>query len=67
MDLGQFTQYGVAGIFIAATWKLYTDMRSDSLAREEKLMSHLEKVTDTLETIDKRLSTVEKFVEKEGE
>lgn len=65
MDVTQFTQYGIAGIFIAATWKLYSDMRNDSTARETKLMEHLDKVTDTLDKIDKRLCSVEECIRKD--
>jgi len=65
MDLNQFTQFGIAGIFIAASWKLYSDMRLDSTARETKLMEHLDKVTDTLEGIHNRLCKVEEYVKKD--
>lgn len=55
----------MAGIFIAATWKLYTDMRDDSRKREDKLMIHLDKVSTTLENINERLCAVEICVTKE--
>jgi hypothetical protein len=60
MDLSQFQQYGIAAIFIAASWKFYSDMRNDSIKREEKLMQHLDKVSDTLEKIDARLCALER-------
>ena len=59
MDITQFTQYGVAGIFIAATYKLYNDMRADSTQREQKLMEHLDKVTDTQEGIKQTMQSIE--------
>lgn len=57
------SQSGLAGIvlFLAykAIGKLYADMREDSVRRENKLMIHLDKVSDTLEKIDNRLCALE--------
>lgn len=58
-------QLGLSAIFAFAVYKLYNDMREDSKNREDKLMAHLEKVADTLEKIDERLSKLEKS--KDGE
>jgi hypothetical protein len=66
-------QLGISGIFVYVSWKLYNDMRQDSLRREEqirvdskdredKLMSHLDRVADTLDNINERLCNVEKKV-----
>jgi hypothetical protein len=52
-------QLGLSAIFAGAVFKLYNDMREDSKQREDKLMAHLEKVSDTLEKIDERLSKLE--------
>lgn len=67
MDLSTFQQYGLAGIFIAAAWKLYSDMRSDGLKRETLLMNSLKeqsettiKIAATLEKIDARLCELER-------
>jgi len=79
MDLSQYSQFGMAGIFIAACYMLYKDMRQDSLQREKALMEHMDKVTDTLDNvkdafcevkdtltnINERLKTVEEFVRKD--
>jgi hypothetical protein len=58
-----FTQGGIAAIVFFFGYKaiihLYTDMRKDSLNREEVLMKHLDKVSCTLERIDKRMSVFE--------
>ena len=66
-----FGQAGLAGVilFVAtkAITKLYNDMREDSKSREEKLMIHLDKVTDTLENINQRLCNVERCVDKDGD
>ena len=66
-----FSQAGISGIVMFLSYKaitkLYNDMREDSKAREDKLLSHLDKVTDTLDNIHQRLCTVEKFVIKDGE
>jgi hypothetical protein len=63
-----FGQAGISGLIllvaIKAIAKLYNDMRQDSKDREEKLMIHLDKVTDTLENINQRLCNVEKCVTK---
>jgi hypothetical protein len=59
MELASLQQYGIAAIFIFAAWKLYSDMRTDSSKREELLMNHLDKVSDTLEKIDARLCALE--------
>ena len=66
MELSSLTQYGIAAIFIFATWRLYMDMRDDSKARETKLMEHLdkqadtnEKVASTLERIDMRMGNMD--------
>ena len=67
MDLSQLSQFGMASIFIAATWKLYQDMRVDSTKREERLMEHLDKVANTLSDINERLCTVERCVSKEDD
>lgn len=65
MDIASvLPQLGISAIFVFASYKLYNDMRTDSKEREEKLMSHLEKVADTLEKIDERLSLLERTVEK---
>lgn len=80
MDLSQLIpQLGIGGIFAYVAYKLYNDMRQDSLRREEqirtdskereeKLMEHLDKVSDTLEHINNRLIQVEQHVciPKEG-
>lgn len=58
-------QLGLSAIFAFAVYKLYNDMREDSKNREDKLMAHLEKVADTLEKIDERLSKLEQS--KDGE
>lgn len=71
-------QLGISGIFVYASYKLYSDaredskrreeqMRADSKEREEKLMEHLDKVVDTLENINDRLCTVEKCVVRDGD
>lgn len=44
--------------------KLYNDIREDGKAREEKLMSHLDKVAETLQKIDERLSILEKNIKE---
>ena len=66
-----FGQAGISGLIlfvaIKAIAKLYNDMREDSKAREEKLMIHLDKVTDTLENINQRLCNVEKCVSRDGD
>jgi hypothetical protein len=66
-----FGQAGISGLIllvaIKAIAKLYNDMREDSKTREEKLMVHLDKVTDTLENINQRLCNVERCVVKEGD
>jgi hypothetical protein len=58
-----FTQGGIAAIVFFFAYKaiihLYTDMRKDSANREELLMKHLDKVSCTLERIDKRMSVFE--------
>lgn len=60
MDLATIVpQLGLSGIFAFAVYKLYNDMRDDSKKREELLLNHLEKVADTLEKIDERLSKLE--------
>lgn len=64
-----FAQTGISGIIlfmaVKAVTKLYNDMREDSKAREEKLMIHLDKVTDTLDGIHNRLCKVEEYVKKD--
>lgn len=55
-------QLGVGAIFALAAYKLYNDQRADSIRREEKLLDHLDKVSDTLEKINERLMVVEKNV-----
>jgi hypothetical protein len=64
-----FTQGGISAIIlfaaVKAITKLYTDMRDDSKSREEKLMQHLDKVTDTLENINQRLCNVEECVRRD--
>jgi hypothetical protein len=64
-----FGQAGISGLIllvaVKAIVKLYNDMREDSKAREEKLMQHLDKVTDTLENINQRLCNVEECVRKD--
>jgi len=79
MDLSELVpQLGIAAIFAGWAYKLYNDMREDSKRREEqirldskelqeRLLAHLDKVTDTLENINQRLCTVERCVVKEGE
>lgn len=74
MDISQLIpQLGIGGIFAYVAYKLYNDMRQDSLRREEqirtdskereeKLMEHLDKVSDTLEHINNRLIQVEQHV-----
>lgn len=64
MELSSLSQYGLSAIFIVASYRFYNDMRSDSLKREEKLMEHLGKVSDTLEKIDARLCALEKDGDK---
>lgn len=71
-----FAQNGIYGVFLFLAYKtitkLYTDMREDSKAREDKLLLHLDKVTDTLSEVkdtlkdfDTRLVIIENCV-KEG-
>jgi membrane protein implicated in regulation of membrane protease activity len=60
MELSGLQQYGLAAVFIVAAWRFYTDMRNDSTKREDKLMEHLGKVSDTLEKIDARLYSLER-------
>jgi hypothetical protein len=67
MDFSTFSQYGIAAIFIAASWKLYNDMRADSSKREERLLAHLDKVSDTLDNINKRLCVVEECIKTDKE
>jgi hypothetical protein len=76
MELGQFTEFGVAGIFIAACYKLYTDMRTDGTTRENKLMEHMDKqsetmseISGTLKSMDGRICSLEEYCrsKKEGE
>lgn len=55
-------QLGLSIIFAYAVFILYRDMREDSRAREDKLLSHLDRVADTLENINERLRSVEDFV-----
>ena len=66
-----FAQGGTTAVvlYIAfkAITKLYNDMREDSKSREDKLMTHLDKVSITLENINQRLCAVEICVKKEGE
>lgn len=74
MDLTSLIpQFGISAIFIFVAYKLYNDMRQDSVRREEqlrldskereeKLMAHLDKVADTLENINERLVKVEQNV-----
>lgn len=74
MDISSILpQAGISAIFIFVAYKLYNDMRQDSLRREdqiridskereEKLMQHLDKVSDTLENINNRLVKVEQNV-----
>lgn len=74
MELANFIpQLGIGGIFAFVAYKLYNDMRQDSLRREEqirsdskdreqKLLEHLDKVADTLENINSRLTIVENNV-----
>lgn len=80
MDISQLIpQLGIGGIFALVAYKLYSDMRQDSLRREEqirvdskeredKLMEHLDKVADTLDNINERLVKVEQniCIKKEG-
>jgi len=77
MNIEMFAQFGVAGIFIffsvKAVIKLYNDMREDSKKREERLMSYLDKksetdkkVCETLEKIDKRITNLEMCIENKG-
>lgn len=69
-------QLGISAIFVYVSYKLYNDMRQDGLRREEqirqdskdreeKLLSHLDKVADTLDNINERLVEVEKCVKRE--
>lgn len=58
----------IAGIAYKAIGKLYSDMREDSTKREDKLMSHLEKQSETtskiavtLEKMDGRICTLEEY------
>ena len=81
MDMAQLIpQLGIGGIFALVAYKLYNDMRQDSLRREEqirtdskereeKLMEHLDKVADTLENINDRLVKVEQNIcyKKDGD
>jgi hypothetical protein len=73
-----FTQGGISAVvlYIAykAVSKLYDDMRADSGNREKVLMEHLDKVTYTLDRIDDslasmntRLECVERYCERENE
>lgn len=68
-DLTQlFTAGGISltilGVCYKAITQLYTDMREDSLKREEKLMNHLDKVSDTLEKINSRIEKLEDDVKE---
>ena len=70
MDIANLGQYGIAGIFIVWSWKLYSDMRKDSTERETKLMAHLDKQADTmsdisdiLQKMDNRICSLEKHIE----
>jgi hypothetical protein len=49
----------IAGIAYKAICQLYRDMREDSTKREERLMTHLDKVANTLERMDTRLCSLE--------
>lgn len=58
----------IAGIAYKAIAKLYSDMREDSTKREEKLMNHLDKQTETtskiaitLEKMDSRICNLEEY------
>lgn len=74
MDISQLIpQLGIGGIFAFVAYKLYNDMRQDGLRREEqiradskdreeKLLQHLDKVSETLEHINNRLIQVEQHV-----
>lgn len=59
MEISTLSQYGLSAIFIYWSWKLYTDMRSDSLLREQKLMESLEKITNTQEGINSSMKSIE--------
>lgn len=59
MDYTTLSNYGVAAIFIFAAYRLYTDGRSDSMKREDKLMNHLDKQADTMEKISDTLQKMD--------
>jgi len=51
MEISTLSEYGIAAIFIYSTWRLYTDMRTDSSKREDKLMDHMK---EQMELQDKK-------------
>ena len=59
-------QFGLSAIFIYAAFRLYKDQREDSTRREQALMAHLDKVSDTLNKIDERLITLESCAKRGG-
>ena len=72
-----FAQTGLLGVFsffaAKALARLYTDMRDDSKKREEKLMSYLDKksetdkqVAQTLENINTRIKEIECVINEKG-
>lgn len=80
MDLTTLgTQFGIGGVTIYIAYKiisqLYSDMREDSVKREERLMVHMEKqsdimseISDTLKTMDNRVCNLEEcFKERKYE
>jgi predicted Holliday junction resolvase-like endonuclease len=42
--------------------ELYEKQRSESVGREERLMTHLERTTDTLDTINDRLEDLDREI-----
>ena len=46
-----------------AITKLYEDHKKESARREERLMSHLEKTTETLENIEHNLTNLENKID----
>jgi predicted nuclease with TOPRIM domain len=71
MDISNLLpQLGISSIFAYVAWKLYGDMRADSLRREEqirndskeredKLMQHLDRQTDINERVAETLDRID--------
>jgi len=63
MDISLFKDFGIGGIILYIAYlvvnKLYTDMRTDSSQREEKLMEYMDKQADTMQEISRTLTTMD--------